>query len=139
MAVQPEAASASVSSRAGARQVGKQNLFRAQQRRLFRLRFLHFHDEVRTGKTSAAVPANSAPAGVIGIRITAVGAGAGLDQYSVAGLSELIGSRGQQGHPVFVRLYFAWYANNHGARSHKNLGGQPGIERNCVLLKRWTP
>ena len=50
---------------------------------------------------------------VIGIGVARAGAGIALDQHLVAAFDELIGCRGQQGHPVFLVFYLFRYADDH--------------------------
>jgi hypothetical protein len=87
---------------------------RPEQRVLRRQRLFDLHHEVglliRRGVVSHHRGTGLL---VIGIGVARAGAGVALDQHLMATFDELIGCRGQQGHPVFLVFYLFGYADNH--------------------------
>ena len=65
----------------------------------------------------------AAGAFVIGIRIARAGAGGALDHDLMAALGQLVNSRWQQRHAMFLKLNFLWNANNHGSSVRLNAEG----------------
>src|SRR5687768_10980476 len=98
-------------------QVSEQQLLRPQERVLVGYRLLYFDDHLRVGEDVTVTRDDLRPTPTILIvGKAASGAGAGLDQHSMAVADELAGARWGHRHPVLPILNLRRHPDDH-ARS----------------------
>ncbi len=94
--------------------VGEQNLPRPNQRPLFRLRFLHLHDEVGARKDFLrAIDQLAARLFVVRIRQARADPRVSLHQHLVAPADQFLDAYRKHRHPIFVAFHLFRHTHNH--------------------------